>query len=326
MCVKIEISDKDIKYAERILLNENQHFNNERIAFIKNLETIDLQAIPGSGKTTVLLAKLLILEEYLPLVNNSGVLVISHTNAAVDEIKNKISQYCPKLFGYPNFVGTIQSFVNTFLAIPFYINHFKTKPYRIDSEIYDEKIKNVLSNIWSYKFDFSKDVLKKIFYIKNANPSIFYSYRFEIDNYKIILTKSLNSEKLKINKPRGRTRNYKDYIEQEKKVLYHWFFRLKKEMLFKHQILHFDDAYFLANYYLIKYPDIKNILQKRFKYVFVDEMQDMEIHQYKLLESIFYDEGNCTSVFQRIGDKNQAIFDGSAQLMIYGNIVIKSFI
>ncbi len=124
MYAMINITDADITYAERILLGENQHFDAERITFIKNLETIDLQAVPGSGKTTALLAKLLILEKYMPLDNNTGVLVISHTNAAVDEIQDRIGKYCPKLFSYPNYVGTIQSFVDSFLAIPHYVNIF----------------------------------------------------------------------------------------------------------------------------------------------------------------------------------------------------------
>jgi DNA helicase-2/ATP-dependent DNA helicase PcrA len=38
-------------------------------------------------------------------------------------------------------------------------------------------------------------------------------------------------------------------------------------------------------------------------------MQDMDTHQYELLEKIFYDEGNSVSVIQRIGDKNQAIYN-----------------
>ena len=56
-------------------------------------------------------------------------------------------------------------------------------------------------------------------------------------------------------------------------------------------------------------PKIKNILQNRFQYVFVDEMQDMDKHQYDLLERIFFDSGNSKSIYQRIGDKNQAIFN-----------------
>ena len=83
---KVEIQQHDINLAEKILLPTSQSFDDERIRFIKNLKTIDLQAVPGSGKTTALLAKLLILEKYLPFDDGSGILVISHTNAAVDEI------------------------------------------------------------------------------------------------------------------------------------------------------------------------------------------------------------------------------------------------
>src|ERR1035437_4013982 len=90
------ILDNDIPYAEKILLPEGKEFDEERKTFICNLDTIDLQAVPGSGKTTALLAKLLILEKKLPFEDGSGILVISHTNAAIDEIKGKIQKHCPK--------------------------------------------------------------------------------------------------------------------------------------------------------------------------------------------------------------------------------------
>ena len=137
---EINVTEADIEYAEKVLLPEGYNFDPERRLFIRDLSTLDLQAVPGSGKTTALLAKLLILERYMPLQSGRGVLVISHTNAAVDEIKERIGKHCPKLFAYPNFVGTIQSFVDVFLAIPFYTNKFKKKPSRIDSEIYDSLV------------------------------------------------------------------------------------------------------------------------------------------------------------------------------------------
>nr|WP_289645045.1 hypothetical protein [Maribacter aestuarii] len=40
----------------------------------------------------------------------------------------------------------------------------------------------------------------------------------------------------------------------------------------------------------------------------------MDKHQYDLLERVFYDEGNGKSFYQRIGDKNQAIFNGEVSL------------
>lgn len=314
----IKISDEDISYAERLLLPEGKIFDGERKRFIKNLNTIDLQAVPGSGKTTALLAKLVILERKLPFDDGSGILVLSHTNAAIDEIKEKIFKYCPKLFSYPNFIGTIQSFVDEFLAIPYYQQSFNKKPIRIDNEIYNERINELINNFWLQSFDIP-NITSKIAYLKNTNIGLFYNYRFQSVEG-ISLVKELNGEILIVNKPRGNTKaiNYKDYTEQEKGEIYNWLLKFKSNIL-QSGILHFDDAYFLADRYISKYPSIKQILQKRFTFVFVDEMQDMDIHQYNLIESIFFDEGNSISKIQRIGDKNQAIYNTIKSSNIWTN-------
>lgn len=304
------VTDEEILYAEGILLPEGKTFDDERRIFIKNLDTIDLQAVPGSGKTTALLAKLLILEKRLPFTDSSGILVLSHTNTTIDEIKDKIQKYCPNLFKYPNFIGTIQSFVDKFLVIPYYCIRFNKKPYRIDDEIYNEFIHKKLTNISPYRYNLGRDDFRKILHIKNSNDSIFYKIRFCNNDNSVILSDKSNGEILDVKKPKGKTKpqNYQDYSDDEKERLYQWFFKFKEEIL-KEGILHYDDTYFLTNRYLQKYPKIKEIIQKRFSYVFVDEMQDMDKGQYDLLEKLFYDNGNSISKFQRIGDKNQAIYN-----------------
>lgn len=305
----IEISDEEIRYAEKLLLPAGKTFDDDRIAFIRNFNTIDLQAVPGSGKTTALLAKLVIIDRKLPFADGSGILVLSHTNAAIDEIKEKIQKHCPRLFSYPNFIGTIQSFVDEFLAIPYYVQKFNKKPNRIDHEIYNEKIKSCLDKLWLHRFNLSQETISKIAHIKNNNEALFYNFRFHFSN-EIQLVKKFNDDVLEIIKPKGNTRpiNYRDYTSQEKQEVYSWFLQFKKAIL-KSGILHYDDAYFLAEMYLRNFPSIITILQKRFSFVFVDEMQDMETHQYNLLENVFYKEGNTNSKIQRIGDKNQAIYN-----------------
>ena len=72
----------------------------------------------------------------------------------------------------------------------------------------------------------------------------------------------------------------------------------------------YEYAYKMGLNCISVYPLMKSILQERFQYVFVDEMQDMDKHQYNLLETIFHNEGNSKSTYQRIGDINQAIFNG----------------
>lgn len=311
MLQEINITDEDIKYAEKILLSAGREFDDERKIFIRDFSTLDLQAVPGSGKTTAILAKLLILERYMPLNNGRGILVISHTNSAVDEIKERIGKHCPKLFTYPNFIGTIQSFVDTFLAIPYYTNKYKKKPSRIDSEIYNEKLSNVLNSPWNYKFGVSNEDFKKILYLKNVDESLFFNYRFGIKENKIVLKSQLNGENLEISKPK-RAKYYQDYTVGEKTTLYKWFFDLKIHLMKNKEVLHYDDAYFLANLSIVKNSSLKILLQKRFKFVFVDEMQDMDIHQHDLIESIFHPNDKTQSIIQRIGDKNQAIYNGGS--------------
>ena len=308
----INISEEDIVEAEKILLPAGSTFDPEKRTFISNLETIDLQSVPGSGKTTVLLAKLLILEKKFPFENGSGILVISHTNAAIHEIKNKIQKYCPKLFSYPNFVGTIQSFVDEFLAIPYYQSKFKKKIVRIDNEIYSEILEKYISRNLP---GFTRQEQKNARYFLFGTDSL-YTYRLQLRNGIPTLVNSINGSEIRIAKPR-RGRGYIDFTIAEKERIKEWLERFKFNVIKNTGILHFDDAYFLAETYLIRHPSIKQLLQKRFAYVFVDEMQDMDKHQYDLLEKIFYSNGNSISKYQRIGDKNQSVYNGEAKVDIY---------
>jgi DNA helicase-2/ATP-dependent DNA helicase PcrA len=279
---KIQISKEDIAYAQGIILGKREIFDVQKKDFIKNLGTIDLQAVPGSGKTLALLAKLLILERYMPFAGGAGVLVISHTNAAVDEIINKIGKHCPKLFAYPNFVGTIQAFVDQFLAIPCYVNKYRKKPHRIDDEIYEENHYIPRgAHGWLNRRRDKDDILKKSRLFNNDTLDYFDGSNFP----------SIGKN----------TATYKSILS------------LKKALREK-GFLCYDDAYILAGKYLEKFPHIKKLLQKRFKYVFVDEMQDMNIYQHDLLEKLFYKKRVIGHVYQRIGDKNQAIYSGRVKL------------
>jgi hypothetical protein len=308
----ILITSEDLVYAQSILLKEGESFDTQKRDFIKNLSNIDLQAVPGSGKTLALLAKLLILEKYMPFPGGAGILVISHTNAAIDEIVNKIGRHCPKLFAYPNFVGTIQSFVDQFLAIPFFINKYKKKPYRIDEEIYNEKIGKFSTYFFS-GFNHQEDRRAK--YFLNANKQFLYKYRFSLKNGETVLVNHINGKEAEIKKPLGKIRpqNYTDFTSEEKEKVKAWLCCLKYRLL-SDGIMHFDDAYYLAEKYLFQFPQIKKILQKRFKYVFIDEMQDMDVHQYDILEKLFYKKTVKGHVYQRIGDKNQSIYSDKVKL------------
>ncbi|WDZ95769.1 UvrD-helicase domain-containing protein [Herbaspirillum sp. WKF16] len=305
--MEIEITEEDIAFAESILLAPGASFDEERRAFIKNLSTLDLQAVPGSGKTTALLAKLLILDRYMPFADGSGILVISHTNAAMDEIKNRIGLHCTKLFRYPNFVGTIQSFVDEFLAIPFFISKYKHPPVRIDDDLYDQQF----SRPPFYLDKFSKQENKNARYFLLLNR---YAIRWSFLDGSAKLTNGLRGPMIDFKKPKGKTakEKYQDWSTTEKGRVQSWISNFKTKIL-KAGYLSFDDAYFLADAFVHKHPGVKQLLQKRFSMVFVDEMQDMKPHQYGILEDVFFNGGASQSAYQRIGDKNQSIYDGRTE-------------
>lgn len=273
------ITKEDIQYAEKILLPEGELFDDERINFIKNLNTIDLQACPGSGKTTCLLAKLLILAKHRTFVDGVGILVLSHTNAAIDEIKEKIYKHCPELFTYPNYIGTIQGFVDNFLAIPFYIQTYGHSPYRIDDDIFNERIKKVvslpqntgLSNWLARRPNIQYKILKDSFFDLNGNLVI------------------------PMNSPPKVGTSVHDSLS-----------RIRLGLL-KEGSLQFKDAFYLAELYITKYPNIINLIQKRFAFVFIDEMQDTDVDQMRIINLLFSTLRPGT-VLQRLGDQNQAIY------------------
>lgn len=280
------INNDNIEYAESILLKEWYIFDEERRDFIKNLGTIDLQAVPWSWKTTALLAKLLILEKKMPFEDWRGILVLSHTNTAVDEIKEKIWKISPKLFEFPNFIWTIQEFINKFLTKPYGINYLWIKFQHIDSEYFNSKIEYFYKWLWKYS--------REKWYIDRNNDPLRFLQKLILDQDNNLI-KWLNGQTwLRAN---STSSSYTKVFELRKKLR-------------DNGIISYDEAYFYWDLYIQKYPRVKKLLQNRFKYIFVDEMQDMQSHQVQILEKVFFDDGNLESKLQRIWDTNQAIYDG----------------
>ncbi len=134
------ITDEDIRTAANYLGLKADAFSgpkgdDERAKALKTLETKDIAACPGSGKTTLLVAKLAILSmkwEYC----GRGICVLSHTNVARNEIESRLGHTAAgrRLLGYPHFIGTIHSFINEFLAIP-WLNSLNFSIKMIDTDI-----------------------------------------------------------------------------------------------------------------------------------------------------------------------------------------------
>lgn len=276
----IEITDADINCAEE---HFGIQFNDDQKNVIKFLKTVDVQACPGSGKTTTLAAKLLILANKLPPTFTKGICIITHTNVAVNEIKHKLGDAGSRFFKYPNHFGTIQSFVDKFLTIPGYVTEFKKRPYRIDDETYFRYIENKFNSTYNYK---------KSLYSLSQRSIDPHHLRFSCEDFSLV--KSIYGAAIGLNPTTETMVNA---------------LKCKTEVL-KDGYICFEDAYSIALKYLRKYPKIKTLFEDRFAYVFIDEMQDMDSFQANVLHELFKLELSNICI-QRIGDINQAIFSSS---------------
>lgn len=273
------ITDKDINEIENNTFKSKIYFDSERRDFIKNLEKINVSAAAGCGKTTTLIAKIKILEKKQPFDKEQGICLLSHTNVAIDEA-NRLLGKESKIWKYPNYCGTIQKFINNFIFKMIYNSIYKSKIQIIDSNFYCKfffKYLSIVNNshkttLVHKKFD---PECVEIYHdhVKYKNESIenYINKNFKDPNLKIQYTKSIN---------------------------------LVIETLCQEGVFTYSNAFNYSISFLENNPIISNYFSNRFKYVFIDEAQDIDDKQYKILKLLF----DNTNV-QYIGDTNQAIYN-----------------
>lgn len=340
-------TDEEITIAHDILLNDKKPFDPIKVNIIKEDSSCYVQACPGSGKTTTLLAKLIILANKMPLPEGKGICVLTHTNVAIDEIKAKLGTKADVLFRYPNFFGTIQTFLHKYVTASALHYFYGSQITYVDDEVSNavllkkyyklpirksklrgqifariaskehiinaaeiealggmdrlmaaNVIKKKGKRVVKYEFQLAGYNLDPIPFeyrhlirtrrdniLNSQGREIILSYKIDWENNKIIT----NSDSIRVDSPSGA-----EYM------------KIKEEM-FSEGILSFQDAYDLAFRYIReKKLDFSRFSDKRFKYLFIDEVQDCDGLQVDLIQKIF-DENKV--VIQRFGDYCQAIYE-----------------
>ena len=302
---------EEIKYAETLLLPQGKSFETDKLKIIQCNESKPIKACPGSGKTTTLLAKLAILANRMPLDNNQGICVLTHTNVAINEIKSKLGHKSDILFSYPNHFGTIQSFVDKFLAIPWYLFVNKKRLNDISNDAYYKAFdRSFRSRIYQLN---KNELANHIWYliknnIRDGQDNNYFLYSLRLDlidyNYEIV---TLNGDVLKFNKPKHKNqKNYINWSDKERDEIKQWFVDTILNVHSFYGAINYFDAYVYAKDYLNCALFLSDSFSSRFKYVFIDEMQDSDAHQLQIIEKIFNKE---KTVIQYFGDPHQAIFN-----------------
>jgi len=273
-----QISDHEIAWACTVMRLPLDAFygvegDDPRLSVMRSLETLDVEACPGSGKTTLLVAKLAILANRWNS-RRQGVCVLSHTNAARNEIGSHLCSTSTGhlLLQHPHFVGTIHSFVNEFVALPW----LRSKGWcvkAIDTEI-------ALNDRWRRLPVNTRKYLER----QRLGPAALGYSRTDFGGCE------------KGNYSSG-TDTYRNMLKACRDSTAEGYYC-------------FDEMFVWAHELLDRSPEMLRTIRARFPMVFVDEVQDNSELQSAFLHRLFI-EGGGAVVRQRFGDSNQAIYHRS---------------
>lgn len=286
----IQVQNNEIEIIEELLLPEGSHFSDDAKTVISCWESTDVSACPGSGKTTVLLAKLKILADRMPLDNGEGVCVLSHTNVAVNEIKTRLSSCADKLLNYPNYVGTIQSFIDSYIVKPYLKRKTTVALQVVDDEVFANHLYSLIVRAGQYS---TLRYLLMSRHNKEIYPTI-------IDMIKNLYIKDgalclKNQRAALAGKGRDSSNQYISAVEN----------LLKNEGMIRYK-----DAYLYAEEAIAELSEkYVELFGRRFKYVFIDEYQDCDAVQRRALDKVFDKAKGCV---MHIGDPDQAIYNSNA--------------
>lgn len=254
-----------------------KELDTERRRFVADLSSFDVSACPGSGKTTLVVAKVLLLSRKWES-KTRGMLLLSHTNVAKDEISKRFQILGEDLpsNGRPHYVGTIHAFVNKFLKVP-YLLSIGIEQRAVDDDI-AIRVRNQLLG-------------QKMFGLRGFLERKFKSLE------------NINITSADLSKPFGESLLGVASVGTDSYSSAATAVRGSIEMGY----LRHDEIFIFANRYLELHPELAAALRHRFPFIMIDEMQDTTTEQAKLLNRLFPHDNEDISV-QRIGDPNQAIF------------------
>lgn len=268
----------------------------EQIRALRFSGTGDFQAVPGSGKTTLLGAKLALMASRWPH-ERRGICILTHTNVARDEIEGclRAVPHGEALLAYPHFIGTIQAFVNRFLAMS-WLRANGIEIREIDDDDFEDRFFRRVMADWG-----AKGWVKVNEYQRSATIR---GVRYRGAGLDLVTTGKV---------PLPRTGKC---IERVHKV--------KLDMLAEGRVRH-EDMFAFAERALAESAGLSNSLEHRFPNVFIDEMQDTSDTQLDVLTKVF----RTASVTQRFGDINQSILSrgtrsSAAAFPVPGSMEVKT--
>ena len=220
---------------------------------------------PGSGKTTVITYRVKYMLEQAGIKGNQ-ILVITFTKAAANEMKTRFE----KINGHLNGV-TFGTFHSIFFMILRHAYGYNGSNIILESEKY--QIINGIIDKHNMEYngqdDFAKNVIAEIGLVKSEMKPVeqYHSVNMKADDFQIA---------------------YREY----------------DEILRANNKIDFDDMLVFTYELLRDRPDIRKMWQQRFRYILIDEFQDINWIQYQTVKLLLGKEQNIFAV----GDDDQSVY------------------
>ena len=248
-----------------------QALNEQQQEAVHSVEgAVLLLAVPGSGKTTVLVNRLGYMVKCCG-IDPRSILTMTYTVAATAEMKQRFGN----LFGYAYQRDMTISTINSISAQ--IVKHYAAK-YGSGSAfpvVSNEDAAGIVSRIYRELYDeyptdsTIKDIRRGIGYVKNM---------------------MLSGDEVK---------NVDVGVERFEEI-----YRRYNQELKARGLMDFDDQMVYAKKALEKYPDVLEYYQERYRYICVDESQDTSKIQHEIIKLLASKYGNIFMV----GDEDQSIY------------------
>ena len=225
----------------------------------------------GSGKTRVLTYRIAYLISELK-INPWRVLAITFTNKVANEMKSRIIKMIPDVSSDLT-IRTYHSFAANFLRYEIRAINFPSTFTILDEEDQTKLAKDIASEMGFKRTD--RIVSLALAYIGKCKLNQKYPDDFVVTQSKF----------------------------EDEKTCYEIYTRYEEEKN-KMYALDFDDLLLKANYILENFPEIRAKWQSRIDHILIDEFQDTNDIEYKLLKLLL----KPTSTLYVVGDPDQTIY------------------
>lgn len=241
----------------------------------------------GSGKTTVLTRRVAYLVSQLHATPNS-VLCVTFTNKAAGEMKERLEKLVGTSVGRSLSIGTFHSICARFLR------------YDIESYVSPEGFR-WQSNFVIYDETESMSLIKEAIKKLNLDDKVFApkDMRNAISSFK--------NDGVSSARCASDAKNYRDQRLAE-------IFTAYQALLAKNNALDFDDLILTFTNLLAQNQEVRNKYRNRFKHLLVDEFQDTNQSQYRMIRLLSPDEP-----FQSNAEQREELWDGRS-LMVVGDV------